>query len=747
MQATSLLIVLENRLPAGEREEVFAAVAETAWRPTLKALHRAGSIQFALRLSGPVLDWLESCDPDYIAMLQEMIGRGQVEMLGGLHYDAVPHAIPQRDLHGQIALHQATVSRLLGVTPVGMTLPQSAWDGALPRALARTGIAYTFLDHRLLKAAGVDRPDGWYVAEREGQGLGVFGVDEAMCRLFPWGTPKRIALALREQALAGQQLVPVILPGEWLGYTPGSRRWCWHQKGWIPNFIRLMRSQASWLKTTLPATILERNRPSGRVYPVAGTSTSVALSSLSAEHARTMQRLLTAIQRGDDPVLTEASTWMLGPTWESTLTRHDAANRLHKYALRVSNELARLQKRVERKQVPREVYLTIQRNLYRGQEAAALSGDLQGGLRMGAIRHAAWAALTEADHAIRLLLGKIKPLHYKVMDLSCDGDESVVLTTPTSRMVIRPSAGGAISELMLWGVGNLVNTFSRQSEAWFADLEHGSQLPALIEPDLSESIEPPEVSVSTESAEEPDEVEPEEGGWPGPPPLPPIEGLTSVLLATDRHRRLCFMEHFLGPETTLANLIRGQFPQTGDFLDAPYQLIRAEREAGDDVFVTLARDGTVITGGQKRLVRIDKRYWMRSTDPTVGLEYRLANRYKEPIRTRFAVEMNFNIDSRTTSQRYITTGDRRRVGMHRVGQKEGVTKLALVWEDLGSKVEIRSSEPATLFFFPVYSPARTLQGYDRGFQGVCILLAWDVELWGSEKKRFDLSFAATRTSV
>lgn len=85
--------------------------------------------------------------------------------------------------------------------------------------------------------------------------------------------------------------------------------------------------------------------------------------------------------------------------------------------------------------------------------------------------------------------------------------------------------------------------------------------------------------------------------------------------------------------------------------------------------------------------------------------------------------------------------------MHRVGQKEGVTKLALVWEDLGSKVEIRSSEPATLFFFPVYSPARTLQGYDRGFQGVCILLAWDVELWGSEKKRFDLSFAATRTSV
>ena len=88
MQAITLLIVLENRLPAGEREEVFAAVAETAWRPMLKSLHRAGNIRFALRLGGPVLDWLESNDPDYISMLQEMIGRGQVEILSGLHDDA-----------------------------------------------------------------------------------------------------------------------------------------------------------------------------------------------------------------------------------------------------------------------------------------------------------------------------------------------------------------------------------------------------------------------------------------------------------------------------------------------------------------------------------------------------------------------------------------------------------------------------------------------------------------------------------
>ena len=162
------------------------------------------------------------------------------------------------------------------------------------------------------------------------------------------------------------------------------------------------------------------------------------------------------------------------------------------------------------------------------------------------------------------------------------------------------------------------------------------------------------------------------------------------------------------------------------------------------MFITLARDGQVMVGQQKRLVRIDKRYWLRPNDPTVALEYQISNRYKEPIRARFAVEMNFNIDSRTTNQRYITAGDRRRIGMHRVGQKENVSEVGLYWEDLGAKAEIRCSEPASLFFFPVYSPARTIHGYDRGFQGVCILLAWEVELWGAEKKRFDLSLVTTR---
>jgi hypothetical protein len=301
---------------------------------------------------------------------------------------------------------------------------------------------------------------------------------------------------------------------------------------------------------------------------------------------------------------------------------------------------------------------------------------------------------------------------------------------------------------MLWGVGNLLNTFSRQLEAWFSDLEHQVQLPALVTSDLSDAVDHPDVMVSVGSTETATatrtSLDDLDESWPAPPALPPIEGLSGVLLASDRHRRLCFQEHFLGPETSLANLIRGQFPQAGDFLDEPYQLIRAEREDNDEVFITLARDGQVTVGQQKRLVRIDKRYSLRPNDPTVSLEYQISNRYKEPIRTRFAVEMNFNIDSRTTSQRYITAGDRRRIGMHRVGQKEGVSEVGLYWEDLGAKVEIRCSEPASLFFFPVYSPARTIHGYERGFQGVCILLAWDVELWGAEKKRFDLSLAATR---
>ena len=35
---------------------------------------------------------------------------------------------------------------------------------------------------------------------------------------------------------------------------------------------------------------------------------------------------------------------------------------------------------------------------------------------------------------------------------------------------------------------------------------------------------------------------------------------------------------------------------------------------------------------------------------------------------------------------------------------------------------------------------RTCEGYEEANQGTCLVLAWDLELWGEEKRRFDIYF-------
>ena len=138
----------------------------------------------------------------------------------------------------------------------------------------------------------------------------------------------------------------------------------------------------------------------------------------AAAYVRTTELL----SRGDDPVLEEAAPWLLGPPWESCLTRYDAANRLHKYMLRISAQIGRLQRRVDRGQIDRAVWRKLQEQLYRGQSALSMEPD---GVRRGGLRHAAWAALTQADMTSRRLLGRLDRLEYKVADMACDGEQSV----------------------------------------------------------------------------------------------------------------------------------------------------------------------------------------------------------------------------------------------------------------------------------------------------------------------------------
>lgn len=757
MRQISLILVVYDQLAPGEREERVARAHDRAWRPLLDALDDTPGVRLALHMSGTLTDWMESERSDSLDRLAGLVDRDQVEYLGGSPVGAALQSLPERDATAHLQGTARWAQGRLGARPRGIWHGAGGWDPALPRILARGGMHYTFVERALIETGGrdVDGRSPWYIAEREGAAVGVLPLDPRLPALIPWALPRYVAHELKAKALAGERFVVAAIPGESLGLRHGTRHWCWNaDRGWVPTFLRLLKNQVSWLKTLLPRQAIDGQRPGGRVYPSAGTPSASGMHALPAHLARAWYRTRREIDKGLDPGALRYGRWIVGPSWEAHLSRRDESNQIHKRMLRASATVQRLRRNLrddKGRQDPARIqaYEHARGWLYAGQSGAVLHGSLAGGIDRPDLRHAAWKSLLTAEDIAREATGEKGAIRHEVQDIDCDGHREVVVTTPHFSIVVRPSMGGAVGELGLWRLGNLVNGFRREEESWHEGLAFTAQLPVLVDGSgvvqsgFEEDVDDDDSLI--DSSEEVDTVgtvytdQIEAVALPEPPPLPAPDGDVAAGLIQDRHHRLLFQEHFLGPGTTLENLRRDQHPQEGDFLDAPYSLLSAERLEGNEVHISMAREGVVNCDGVQRLVRVVKRLVLRRDSPVMDVSYDVANRYREPVRSRFAVELNLGLDGADTDERFLQSGDRRSM-LDQDGTWAEVTDVALVLGDLGVRVQIWTGEPATVYFYRTRSLVRTCEGYEEANQGTCLVLAWDLELWGEEKRRFDIYF-------
>ncbi len=752
MRPISLLIVVHHHQPVGEEEEVIARAADAAYRPLLEALWAFPGVKLSLSLGGALPEWLDAHDRPLLDRLKALVERGQVEVLGGA---AAPlHVVPERDALAQLQHHQGWLQRRLSGSSRAVWLADGAWDGCVPRLLARIGANVTFLDEWLLCGAGLSGGlDGWYVAEREGAAVGVLPIDRRLSAMLPWSSPRAVLGALQERATRGRQLVVVSIPGEQLGVHPHSARWCWaRERGWIRRFFEALKAQDFWLRLVLPGAVIQRWRPTGRVAPATGTPAELGLAALEVSEARALTR---RIKVADElPAVTGgAHGAVVGAPWESFLVRYDEANRLHKRVLRTSVKLwqarRKLKDRADPMLTPADSAMALAREeLFRAQGAAFYHGGPGGGLLRPEVRDAAWRAALRAEQTVRGLLGETGHLHHEVADHDCDGQREVLVQTPWFSVVIRPAVGGAISEIGLWELGNLLNTLTRREELWHDELIFDPALPMLIEGEEDVTEEVTDRGTGSDSSmTHPSEDEPEAttGSFSsmstaiagGRPPLPPLEGELDRMLFTDRHRRGAFQEHFLGGQTTLENLRRGQHPELGDFLDNAWQLIDVDDD-GEEAHVSVAREGVCLDGDRQHLVRVGKSYRLYRDRPCIDVSWEITNRLSEPFQARFAVEINLGLDG-VLIDRYLEIPGRGVFPLDHVFEEDDVMQIHWVLRDRGRRVRLQWASPAHLYHYPVQVPVRTRLGFRSAFQGTCLVLAWDLSLWGGEKSWQEVS--------
>ena len=156
MAAAKITLVLGSHahVPYGADAGEFEKVYTDLLRPFISGLYKYPRIQAALHYSGVLLHWVERSHPELFMLIEDMVGRKQVEMLGGGFYEPMLPIIPLQDKIGQIELLTTYLRKQFGKRPQGCWIPAFAWEQSLVSPLAACGMGFTFLGERQFALAG-----------------------------------------------------------------------------------------------------------------------------------------------------------------------------------------------------------------------------------------------------------------------------------------------------------------------------------------------------------------------------------------------------------------------------------------------------------------------------------------------------------------------------------------------------------------------------------------------------------------
>ncbi len=694
MQTLNLQIGVDIQASPDDGEELLRSRVDQVVEPLLAALAAVPSVRCGLHLSGTLLHWMGVKRAPVLQRLRDAVGEGRIEPIGGGYFDPILAAIPEHDVSGQLRLASNQLDRSVGRKPGGVWLVGRTWSSALTAQLHRAGYTYTLVDESNLLATGLDREqlEGHLVTERAGFSLALFPIHSDLQRRLVGLAADALRHRLRRH-LVGRDERTVTLAFD--GVEPGERLEA------LLTLIAVAGAENHWVKTATFSRALDRRTAGGRVYPPS-ISRSLGL---------------------DDS--------LEGLGWERFLVEYPEVNDLHKRMLMTSYRVQRMRMAAQRRTRGqasavdgdrlRSLLERSCRSLWASQHHAAYWHGAHLGLYDAGRRMQAVGRLLQVERWVDEALGA-DPARARTrsLDFDCDGFPELMVRSGSLGAVIAPHRGGGLSSLDLLDRARSLGPVMRRHQEGY-HVTSGQNEIQLVDDD-EDSVN---VVASLESTAELDSA-----------------------MWFDLNPRLSFLDHFLGPETHLQSWQRGCYLEAGDFVTEPYQVMTEQEPTGEDEqVVQLGRSGTLEEAGKTSLVRVEKRFVFSRTLPRLRVEYRLVNRYFEPVRTHFGVEINLmlpgGIDGRATYS--AVSGDDDLMGDLTVPRElTGVSYLELVDESCDLVVCCYIEEPADLWMMPVETVNRVAGGLGRNHQGVGLLIHRATDLWGSEEQSLNLRLEFTK---
>jgi alpha-amylase len=666
-----------------------------AYRPFIEVLKKYPFMKISIHYTGVLWDFFRDHHPEFIVVLKELVKKGQLEMMTGGYYEPILAVIPDADKVGQVKRLTQTLEEEMGVTPQGMWLAERVWEPHLPKYLVEAGVEYITIDDYHFKKSGLREEDlqGYYLTEEDGKCLKVFPGSETLRYIIPFHPPEETLEYLSPLRESSRAAI-FADDGEKFGIWPYTYHSV-YEEGWLERFFELLGENLDWIEPMPLGAYAIREKALGRIYLSCSSYMEMDEWSLPTEamveYGKVVERLK------ESPEGEPIRRFIKGGFWRNFFAKYPESNDLHKRVLHLREKIGNArEKPVPKNQDPLHY-------LHQAQCNDAYWHGVFGGLYLPHLRHALYENLIKAEALCDRKMHREKEwIDLENLDFNGDGDDEVILKNP-EMVLLFSTRGGSLLEMDDRSKAfNILGTLTRRKEGYHQKLLESQERAAKDEASTTKTKTIHEIFDSKEKS-------------------------LDQYLHFDGYRRASFLDHFISESMDFESFRRCQYQEEGDFVQEPYEIEVKRKEKYQEVL--FSRRGKVGKGGRGGPIKLEKSFSISTSQKVVKAAYQIT--YEgERGRTNFGIEFNINFLAGDAPDRYYDIRghqleDRR---LASIGELEGVSEIQLVDERVGMKVFLKTDRNCHLWRFPVETVSLSESGFERIFQGSCLLLYWPLDL-------------------
>ncbi|MBK7137030.1 MAG: DUF1926 domain-containing protein [Rhodocyclales bacterium] len=665
----SLLLGVHAHQPVGNFSSVLEEAHERCYRPFLRTLHRYPQFRFAAHFSGWLLDWLLAQHPQDMALLKEMVARGQVELFGAGDCEPVLASIPQRDRIGQLNALTDKLQRRFGARVDGAWLTERVYIPTVVPALADCGMRYVTVDdyHFLCTGKAADELDGFYTTEEDGRTIDLFPISEQLRYRLPFSPAAEAVAYLESLAREGHQAAVYFDDIEKFGIWPETYAWV-YEKGWLEQFIEGVLA-SGLIRTETYSAFHARSTTRGIIYLPTTSYIEMNEWTLPARAAAVYDEVVEREKR--EGRYERTKPFLRGGIWKNFFMRYPESNWMHKRMLGLSDRLAALPPVTEGNPSGSGRTAALTEHLYRAQANDAYWHGLFGGLYLPHLRREVYSNLIRLEAALDAVAPR-PPL--AVGDPDFDGVREVFLGNADVQAVVKLDAHAALCELDAYGLAhNFGDVLTQRAEHYYHKLDAAPE------------------AVNEQA------------------------GIASA------HDRVAFKDVIVPADVAPDARPRRLFADAWHRLDGetawPQYAAEAFKAPLMSAVFTSPLDGGEVT----------------KTITLAGRTLQVAYRLRNVPGGRFSVEINLAMPSCDGySGRYVLADGSIPCGFGQALDLAASQRLTLDDRVLGGGLLLSASRPVGIKARPHYTVSQSEAGFEKIMQAACITLSWPIDAVSQE---------------